>query len=38
MATKKFLELQDFTDQDLLNELKETRAQYDKMKFYKAKI
>ncbi len=33
MATKKFLELQDFTDQDLLNELKETRLQYDKMKF-----
>ena len=33
MATKKFLELQDFTDQDLLNELSETRAQYGKMKF-----
>jgi len=33
MATKKYLELQDFADADLLNELKETRAQYQKLKF-----
>lgn len=33
MATKKFIELQDFSDEDLMNELKETRAQYVKMKF-----
>ncbi len=33
MASKKYLELQDFADADLLNELKETRAQYQKLKF-----
>ena len=33
MATKKFLELQEFTDADLQSELRETEAQYQKLKF-----
>ena len=33
MASKKYLELLDFTDDDLLNELKETSAQFEKMRF-----
>ena len=33
MATKKYLELQEFADADLINELKETRVQYQKLKF-----
>ncbi len=33
MATKKFLELQDFSDEDLASELRETEAQYDKLQF-----
>ena len=33
MATKKYLELQEFADADLLNELKETKVQYQKLKF-----
>lgn len=33
MATKKFLELQEFSDQDLQSELEETQAQYRKLKF-----
>ena len=33
MATKKYLELQEFKDADLLTELKETEAQYHKLKF-----
>ena len=33
MASKKYLELQEFNDADLQNELKETRAQYQKLKF-----
>ncbi len=33
MATKKFLELQEFSDADLQSELKETEAQYQKLKF-----
>jgi large subunit ribosomal protein L29 len=33
MATKKFLELQDFSDTDLASELDGMRAQYQKMKF-----
>ncbi len=33
MATKKFLMLQDFTDEELMNDLKETEAQYQQMKF-----
>lgn len=33
MASKKFIELQEFSDADLLNELKETKTQYSKMKF-----
>ena len=33
MATKKYLELQEFNDADLLTELKETEAQYKKLKF-----
>lgn len=32
MATKKFTELQDFSNEDLLNELKETQIQYGKLK------
>lgn len=33
MATKKFIELQEMSVQDLQSELKETRDQYQKMKF-----
>lgn len=33
MASKKYLELQEFNDADLQNELKETRVQYQKLKF-----
>jgi large subunit ribosomal protein L29 len=33
MATKKYLELQNFNDADLLNELKEAKAEYKKLKF-----
>ena len=33
MATKKYLELQEFTEESLLEELKETEAQYQKLKF-----
>jgi len=33
MATKKFLELQDFSDADLKGELESTEAQYQKLKF-----
>jgi large subunit ribosomal protein L29 len=32
MATKKYIELQEFADADLLNELKETEVQYRKLK------
>jgi large subunit ribosomal protein L29 len=33
MASKKFLELQDFSDTDLIAELEATEAEYQKMKF-----
>ena len=33
MATKKYLELQEFNEESLLEELKETQAQYQKLKF-----
>jgi len=33
MATKKFLELQEFSDADLQSELQETELAYQKMKF-----
>lgn len=33
MATKKFLELQEYSDTDLLAELDDTQAKYQKMKF-----
>lgn len=33
MATKKYLELQEFKDADLLTELEETEKQYSKLKF-----
>lgn len=33
MATKKFLELKEFNDQELANELKETEKQYLKLSF-----
>lgn len=33
MATKKYLELQEFTDTDLQAELENTQSQYQKMKF-----
>jgi len=33
MATKKYLELQEFKDADLLTELAETEKQYNKLKF-----
>ena len=33
MATKKYIELQEFTDPELLDELKQTEAQYQKMSF-----
>lgn len=33
MATKKYLELQELSEADLSNELKETQDQYQKLKF-----
>jgi large subunit ribosomal protein L29 len=33
MATKKYLELQEFNDADLLTELEETEKQYNKLQF-----
>ena len=33
MASKKFIELQEFTEAELLDELKQTEAQFQKMKF-----
>ncbi len=33
MATKKYLELKEFSAEDLANELKETKVQYQKQKF-----
>ena len=33
MASKKYLELQEFNDADLLTELKETETQYQKLQF-----
>ena len=33
MASKKFLELQDYSDTDLVSELDSTEAQYQKLKF-----
>ena len=33
MATKKYIELQEFSDEDLKNELVETQDQYKKLKF-----
>ena len=33
MASKKYLELQEFADADLLSELRETKTQYQKLKF-----
>lgn len=33
MATKKYLELRDFNDEELRNELEQTQAQYQKLKF-----
>jgi len=33
MATKKYLELQDFTEEELNNELEQTQVQYQKLKF-----
>ncbi len=33
MATKKYLEIQEFNDDELKNELKETEEQYLKLKF-----
>lgn len=33
MATKKFIELQDFSDEDLRSELEATRTQYQKLQF-----
>ena len=33
MASKKFLELQEFSAEELLNEIKETEVQYQKLKF-----
>lgn len=33
MASKKFLELQDFADGDLVKELAETQTQFTKLKF-----
>lgn len=33
MASKKYIELQEFTDPELMDELKQTEAQYQKMKF-----
>lgn len=33
MATKKYIELQEFSQEDLENELRETQDQYNKLKF-----
>ena len=33
MASKKYIELQGYSDADLLNELKETQGNYNKLKF-----
>ena len=33
MATKKYIELQDFSDADLENEIKQTEAQFKSVKF-----
>lgn len=33
MASKKFLELKEFSDEELKNELAETEAQYNKIRF-----
>lgn len=33
MATKKFLELKEFSAEELVNELRETKVQYQKQKF-----
>lgn len=33
MATKKYLELKEFSDSDLVSELAETQAQFQKLKF-----
>jgi len=33
MATKKYLELQEFSDADLQSELQQTEAQFQKLKF-----
>ncbi len=33
MATKKYLELQDFTNEELKSELEQTQVQYQKLKF-----
>lgn len=33
MATKKFIELKEFSQEELLNELKETQVQYQKITF-----
>ncbi len=33
MPSKKFLELQEFSDKELVNELAETETQYQKLKF-----
>ena len=33
MATKKYLELQDFTNEELVNELAETEKQFQKLSF-----
>lgn len=33
MASKKYIELQGYSDTDLLNELKETQSNYNKLKF-----
>jgi len=33
MATKKYIELQEFSDEDLREELNQTESQYQKLKF-----
>lgn len=33
MASNKYLELQGYSDQDLINELKETKTNFQKLKF-----
>ena len=33
MATKKYLEIQEFSDQELISELNETEKQYQKLRF-----